>query len=734
MWLALWGTGAAWAQAQGAGDVLQAFNSPPNTMRTAQVQARLLAHAPQGVAAGKPLWLGLQLVHQPEWHTYWKNSGDSGQPTSLQWTLPAGLQAGDIAWPAPSRLPVPPLANYGYDGSVLLPVPVTVASSVAAGSKLQVQLKADWLVCKRECLPQQGRFTLELTADGQPVTADAAAFDSALATVPRPLPAQATATVEARGSGMQLRIAGLPASWQGKPVNLYPETPEILPPAADGEQGWQGGLWHIRLPLHPQRSESPTQLPLVLALRDTSATAGILRNLPGSPPYRVTARVEGQWPAAQAKAVVPAGLTAALQANAADESHAAGAATPATMTLWLALGGALLGGLILNLMPCVFPVLAIKVLTFAKHAHSPREQRLSGLAYTAGVVLSFGLLAALLLALRAAGEQLGWGFQLQNPWLVAALAGLFTLLGLNLAGVFHIGQVLPSRWMHATAQHPVTNALLSGVLAVLVASPCTAPFMGASLGYAIGLPAWQALLVFAMMGLGLALPVLAGSFFPGALRWLPRPGPWMDTFRTLMAFPMFATVIWLVWVLGHQSGMDGAAALLALLLCGSGLLWALGRHGKARWWLALLFAGLLGWLTAGYGQLIAPAAHTDSAATTSDSADGWAAWSPQRVQQALAAGQPVFVDYTAAWCVTCQVNKKMVLQTAAFTQAIREKNVLLLRADWTRSDAAITASLNQLGRNGVPLYVLHRPQAPQQPALLPEVLTLDAVRKAVQGL
>ncbi len=729
----------AWAasgQAQTGGAVAQ-LGAPANEVRTEQVQARLLAHAPQGVAAGKPVWLGLQLVHQPQWHTYWKNPGDSGLPTRFTWKLPDGMQAGEPQWPVPERLPVGPLANYGYDGTILLPVPLTVPAGVPASGSVQVKLDASWLVCKQECIPQQGSFTMDLPL-GTPLVSHAADFERAQAQAPKALAgASVQASVDPQSNSVVFRSSNLPAGWRGKLLNLYPETPEIITPAAEGSQQWQGGNWQMTLPLHSMRADSPQQLPLVLALRGATDGDGVQRNAAGSPAYQFVAPVQGSWPATQARAELSPALAAALQANAASATAAAPVAAPASkgMTFWLALGGAFLGGLLLNLMPCVFPVLAIKVMGFARHAHSPAEMRLSGLAYTAGVLLSFAGLAALLLALRAAGQQLGWGFQLQNPWLVAGLAALFAMLGLNLAGVFQIGQMLPGQLAKASAQHPVTNSLLSGVLAVLVASPCTAPFMGASLGFAIGLPEGQALLLFVVMGLGLALPVLLGSLFPATLRWLPKPGVWMNTFKHLMAFPMFATVIWLVWVLGHQSGMDGAVALLALLLTGSGLLWALGLSGAGRWPLRAVFAGLLLWLGFSYGGLLggAGAQAVGSASTVATDAR-WQPWSEARVQQALQQGQPVFVDYTAAWCVTCQFNKKAVLGDEAFLQAVAQKKVLLLRADWTRNDPAITRSLAALGRNGVPVYVLHNPADVAHPQILTEILTLKDVQTALSAL
>jgi thiol:disulfide interchange protein DsbD len=384
------------------------------------------------------------------------------------------------------------------------------------------------------------------------------------------------------------------------------------------------------------------------------------------------------------------------------------------------------GGLILNLMPCVFPVLAIKVVGFTQHADDRRGHRIAGLAYTAGVVVSFLALGAAMLALRAAGEQLGWGFQLQSPAVVAVLAALFTLIALNLAGVFEFGSFLPSSVASLEAKHPVLNSFLTGVLATAIASPCTAPFMGASLGLAISLPAIEALAIFGVLGFGMALPYLAASLVPAVARMLPRPGAWMETFRRLMAFPMFATVAWLVWVLGQQSGIDGAGALLALLVAMSMVVWALTLRGRTRVALASLAViglGLVAWGTG--GAITRPQEPVQGAAL----ANGWQPWEPGRVDQLLASGQPVFVDFTAAWCVTCQYNKKTTLANREVLADFEANRFALLRADWTRRDPAITAALAQLGRNGVPVYVVYRQG--RAPVVLSEVLGVQEVRNAL---
>jgi thiol:disulfide interchange protein len=685
-----------------------------SVVTTERVRAELMAHAPDGLAAGKSVWVGLQLAHQPEWHTYWKNSGDSGLPTQLQWTLPAGVVAGEIAWPVPKKIPIGNLANYGYEGTVLLPVPLTITPEYKApllGGDIEVKLKASWLVCKKECIPEEGDFAIRIPAKST-TALNAAAFQAAFDAQPKKLAGESQVAID--GNAVMLTVRGLPAAVRGKTLEFFPETGEVIETSAQWTQAWQGDTWTARVPLSPQRANSPAVLPMVLA--------------EGSQGWRAEAKVQGEWPAAAAVTGMSPALEAALRANAAGGGSASGPAPTATLTLAAALLGALLGGLILNLMPCVFPILAIKVVGFTRHADDRRLHRISGLAYTAGVVLSFAALGALMLALRAAGEQLGWGFQLQSPAVVAVLAALFTLIGLNLAGVFQFGSFLPSGVAAMEARHPVANAFLSGVLAVAVASPCTAPFMGASLGFAIGMPPLEALLVFAAIGVGMALPYLAASWVPAVARLLPRPGAWMETFRQLMAFPMFATVAWLVWVLGQQSGIDGAGALLVLLVAMSMVIWALTLQGRARTVIAAISIASLGLLAWAAGPNITKLPQQQVAQSDS----GWQSWEPGRVDQILASGQPVFVDFTAAWCVTCQYNKKTTLANADVMADLSAKKVALLRADWTRRDPAITAALAQLGRNGVPVYVFYKQGS--APVVLSEILGVEEIRSVIAKL
>lgn len=683
-----------------------------SVVTTSEVRAELLAHAPQGVAAGQPLWLGLQITHQPEWHTYWKNPGESGLPTVLEWTLPAGVTAGEIAWPTPKKIPIGNLANYGYEGTVLLPVPLTVAPGFK-DEQLSVRLKASWLVCRRECIPQEGEFVLNVPARSS-YAAQGAAFEAARKASPQALKGgSGQATPEDKN--VRVSVTGLPSNMHGKALEFFPETTGVTEPAGVITQGWQGGVWTAQVPLSALRSESPTQLPVVLTLANDSQ---------GAQAWRIELPVQGQWPAVAPVAAVSPALEAALKAN-------KNQPTPAPLGAWLlALLGAFVGGLILNLMPCVFPVLAIKMVGFVQ-VKDPAARLRSGAAYTAGVVLSFLALGGLLLVLRAAGEQLGWGFQLQSPAVVAGLALLFTLLGLNLAGLFEFGQLLPSRLAGLQAKSPIVNDFLSGVLATAIASPCTAPFMGASLGLAVGLPPAQALAVFAAIGLGMALPYALASALPGVARVMPRPGPWMVGFRQLMAFPMFATVVWLVWVLGQQSGIDGAGALLGLLVLLALLVWAFTLQGRPRTLAvaAVLALNASAWWAAG-ALLVTPLPAGPAAPVAAT--ERWQPWAPGRVAELNAQGRSVMVDFTAAWCVTCQYNKKTALANSAVLADVDAKKVALLRADWTRRDPAVTAALRELGRSGVPLYVIYAPG--RAPVLLSEILSVDELRRELAKL
>jgi len=685
-----------------------AWGQAAPTAETGHARASLLVHAPAGLKPGAEVWLGLRIEHQPHWHTYWLNPGDSGLPTTTAWTLPPGFAAGDIAWPTPKQLPLGPLMNYGYDGDLLLPVRLTVPADYGGGP-VPVKLRADFLICEEVCIPEFAELDTVLAPAA--VSTHGALFKKAFDHAPVEV-AGLKAAARIENNALVIEASGLPPAWRGQALQLFPENGGVIEHPAPLAQEWQGDRLLLRAPLSAQRSDSPSSMHAVI-------TAG--KQAPG---VRMGFAIAGTWPqpgAAPAPTPAAAAAPASSPAPADDDRP------------WLlVLAFAFLGGAILNLMPCVFPVLSLKILGFAQHGGERKRIVAGGLAYTAGVIASFLLLAALLLALRAGGEGLGWGFQLQSPLFVAALAVLFTLIGFNLAGLFEFRHLLPSSILSARARNPVVDDFLTGVLAVAVASPCTAPFMGAALGAALSQPAPQALSVFAALGAGMAAPYLAASLFPGLARALPRPGPWMARFKTFMAFPMFATVVWLLWVLGLQAGVDAVAAILGLIVAAAFGAWVLGiparSHAGRAFGIgaaALAFFGAAAWAWPAFqgGQATAVAAEAPAAGA-------WQAWSPQAVAQARQEGRPVFVDFTAAWCVTCQYNKRTTLADPGLMEDFKNKGVVLLRADWTRRDASITQALKELGRSGVPVYAVYR-KGTQQPALLSEVLSVDEVRQAL---
>ncbi len=721
-----------WAVTGHAQTQLLGSASPQSTVKTPQVQATLLADAPQGVVPGQTIWLGLQLQHQAHWHTYWRNPGDSGLPTELKWTLPTGMVAGDIIWPVPKKIPIGNMANFGYEDAVLLVTPIKVSANFKAPSSsdsIPIQLHANWLVCKQECIPQEGDFQITLPLKGATVPAHPA-FEKALQLQPQELAGKHSAKIAQDGRTLTLNLAALPPALKDAAWTVFPQTGNVIQnnaaPSIEKASATDQAT-RVQIRVSSERMDSPRQMSWLLVSGKAESPSG--------PQWTVTTPVQGTWQ--EFTDPVPA---TALNVSAANFTTPIAAPAPLGTWGW-ALLGALLGGLLLNLMPCVFPVLAIKLINITQHSGSPKAMRQSAWAFSAGVLVSFLLLGGLMLALRAAGTQMGWGFQLQSPWVVGALALRFAVMGLNLSGMFEFGSFVPSSVAGFQWSSPVLNALWSGVFAVVIASPCTAPFMGASLGLAIGLPVWQALPVFGAMGLGMALPFMAVSVNSNWVKRLPRPGAWMVTFRQLMAFPMYATVIWLVWVLGQQVGQDGVAGFLACLLSVSLLLWALnqqGRFGRVVQVLAALCVAASFWHWApAWTQVDTPstssampsATPSSSTASTTSKALQWEPWSEEKLASARAAGRPVFVDFTAAWCVTCQYVKKTTLSDASVLSAFASKDVLLLRADWTRYDPAITRALNALGRNGVPVYAWYAPG--KNAALLSELPSVAEVQNAL---
>jgi thiol:disulfide interchange protein/DsbC/DsbD-like thiol-disulfide interchange protein len=680
-------------------------------VRTPNVEADIVAER-VALVPGQTATVALRLAIRERWHTYWQNPGDSGLPTTVAWKLPAGFTAGPIQWPAPKALPAGPLVNYGYDGEVFHLVDLAVPAGLPVGAPVTLAARADWLVCEDVCIPEGADLTLTLpvatSAESDPKWGPkiAATRDA----LPKPL---AGWTATATGDGDKLRLVLTPPVGAADPgaLRFFPLREGVIEPSRAQALARDGERYVLTLPVAFQ-------------LQPFDRVAGVITagtGIGGAKAATLDVPLAGSVVAGPKPLDAPAPKLNVV------------ADATSTLSLAAAIALAFGGGLLLNLMPCVFPVLSIKLMSFVSHHDAKATMRREAFAYAAGVVLSFVLLALALVALRAAGEQLGWGFQLQSPAVVAALAVLFFVLALNLSGVFEFGMFAPQAAAGWTAKNRTLDAFGSGVLAVIVASPCTAPFMGAALGYAIAQPLPSTLAVFVALGLGMALPYVLLAWFPGWRRSLPKPGAWMERVKQFLAFPLYATVAWLAWVLGAQVDNDAVLRLAIVLVAVAFSAWA---------WRAYRAAGSRPWaIAAGAGVvaaavLIAPLLDSPVASAQAQPAKAadasWRAFTPSAVAELTAAGRPVFVDFTAAWCVTCQVNKRLVLNDAGVLAAFERRNVALVRADWTRRDPDITRALADLGRNGVPVYVLYRPG--REPVVLPEVLQAAMIHDALARL
>ncbi len=689
--------------------------APAAPVQTPHAEAELIAQDTHAVP-GKRTTVALRIRHEPEWHTYWRNPGDSGVATRIAWTLPDGVTAGPIQWPVPERIPVGPLANYGYEDELLLLTDLQVPAGWPPGTPIPIEAKAEWLICKEICLPGGATLSLSVptaTSATRPDPAHASAF------------ARTRASLPSAGDGWRIAYSvtdthivldAMPPAGVNLPpsgLQFFPDVPEVIDNPS------------------PQTQERVPE-GLRLLLTAAAVFTGKLETLSGllvagEGADRIAVEISAPYPggAPKVRAADPNAQMSAQDIRRAAGSPAAAPAAP-DLGLLLALVFAFGGGLVLNLMPCVFPVVSIKVLGFVEQAHGDRaELRNHGLAFAGGIVVCFWIVAGALLALRASGEALGWGYQLQSPLVVTALAVLFFLLGLNLSGWFEIGTRVQTLAGSAESGTGLGGAFLSGMLATAVATPCTAPFMGAALGFALTQPALASMAVFTALALGMGLPYVLLSFFPALTAWLPRPGRWMETLKQFLAFPLYLTVVWLVWVLGEQLGTTAAARLLAGLVLLAAAIWAWRRltaaGGAVGAVVSALFVAAAAWSAWPVDEPDSPRTGTAHGA--------WGAYSDDELRRLRAEG-PVFVDFTAAWCVTCQVNKRVVLQSDSVEAAFASSKVARLRADWTNRDEAITRALAKLGRSGVPVYAVY-PGGGGDPELLPELLTKDLVLAAL---
>ena len=684
-----------------------AFAVSGNVVATGNVKAHLVSEV-SAIAPGQPFWVALEFNIRDGWHTYWRNPGDSGQATSLEWRLPAGFAAGDIVWTTPHRFELPPLVNYGYAVHAVHLVEITPPKDLKPGTSTTLSAKASWLVCSDVCIPEDADLQLKLPVAGSVGAVDAS--DAALFAAARSeLPGAEPAITSARIRDGQLIIA-LGKEWgatlpQIKSLAFFPYD--------------EGGIEYAA-PQTLIRNKDSVELSMKLG--DRPPKGGAIRGV-----LLATEQSGNET------------VTVPLEIAASFSSAGAGAVSAEKIdtSLPVLLLFAILGGLILNLMPCVFPVLSIKAIGLVEQAKKhPAAVRTKGLVFAAGVISSMLCLAALLLTLRAGGEQIGWGFQLQSPLFVTLLVYLLLAVGLNLSGVFEIGGGLAGVGDGLTQGDSYRASFFTGVLTTLVATPCTAPFMAFAVGAALTQPPVVALSIFAALGLGLALPYLLLSFAPWMRRALPRPGAWMDTLKQLFAFPIYASAAWLLWVLAQQTSSIGLGAALAGAILVALAAWAYqkskssSRAGRVAALVTSTLAVLLAIMLPVRFAGVAVAASGVKAGGAHADGD-WQPYDAARVAGLIAAGKPLLVNFTASWCLTCLVNERNAFADSAVQQVFRSRGVTLMKGDWTNRDPAITQALAAFGRAGVPLYVVYNSKpGSSAPVVLPQLLTAGIVQSA----
>ncbi len=680
-----------------SGAAVNSFNTVPVHAPHLSVQ---LVSARDVIHPGDSLQAGLYFKLDKGWHVYWLNAGDSGEPPKIVWTLPEGITADAMQFPTPQRLPLGPLMDYGYENEVVFPILLHGADSLKPGTSVEASAKVNWLVCREVCIPGKAQLTLPIMvtdAGTQGKVLAQALIQSFQQRLPLPLPANAKATFATTPNGFSVALL---TGKSESAAQFFPYDESQIQNAAKQQ-------------VKPLKNGVLIEITKDENLKATPATLHGLVLFPDGRSYDVQFQ-PGPVPIGEA-GVSSAGFAQMLRIA----------------------GLAFLGGIILNLMPCVFPVLFIKGLALVQSSGEERSRmRAHGLVYTLGIIASFWAVVAVLLVLRAGGRQFGWGFQFQSPEFVAVMALLLFFLALSLAGMFEIGLTLTSAGSGLASKQGYAGSFFTGVLAMVVATPCTAPFMGAAIGFALAQSAVVTFAIFTALALGLAAPYLLLSFNPAWTRLLPRPGAWMEVLKQATAVPIFATVIWLVWLFAQSAGVNALLGLLGgfLLLAIAG--WVLGRWPAKG--IASAIAVVVGLLAVAlpiyasqkYGSV--PDTVTNKTAAQGPSA--WEPFSPQLVEEYRAKGKPVFVDFTASWCLSCQVNERVVLDRDDVQKRLRDSGIALVRADWTRHDEVIAQTLAGLGRSGVPTYVLYSGTPGEAPQILPEVLTTEIIFDALDGL
>jgi thiol:disulfide interchange protein/DsbC/DsbD-like thiol-disulfide interchange protein len=695
-----------------------AFTSSGSTVATANVKARLVSEV-QSISPGQAFWVALELDIKDGWHTYWRNPGDSGEATKLAWQLPPGFIAGDIVWTTPHRFDIAPLVNYGYARHAVHLVQITAPKDLKSGTPVALAAKASWLVCSDVCIPEDANLQLTLPVSAQtgaPDPQEAALFAAARSELPSAQPAPTTARIQGDQLVITLGKEWGPTLSQIKSLAFFPYD--------------EGSIEYSTAQV---LTRSPDAVELSMKIGYQPPKAGLIRGVliateqNGTQSDTLPIEIAADFSGAGAAQVKAGPQFAPLPSSLKEPEHSL-----PTLLLF-----AVLGGLILNLMPCVFPVLSIKALNVMEQAKKhPAEVRAKGLVFAAGVIVSMLCLAGVLLALRAGGEQLGWGFQLQSPLFVTLLVYLLLAVGLNLSGVFEVGGGLAGVGDNLTQGDSYSASFFTGVLATLVATPCSAPFMAPAVGAALTQAPINALCIFAALGIGISLPFVLLSFAPWMRGVLPKPGAWMDTLKQVFAFPVYATAAWLLWVVAQETSPFGLGAALAGTILIALAAWSFQKARSsagarkatvlATAAISLILAVLLPIRVAH----VAAAAPGDTTARSRDT-DEWVPYSAARVEELNAAGKPLLVNFTASWCLTCMVNERNAFADDAVQKIFRDRKVTLMKGDWTNRDPAITKALAAFGRAGVPLYVVYNSQpGSHDPKVLPQILTASVVQNA----
>jgi thiol:disulfide interchange protein DsbD len=643
-----------------------------NPLTTENARVSLVSEV-QSIQPDSSFWVAVHFQLRKGWHIYWQNPGDSGAKPTLRWQLPEGFTAGELQFPYPKRFLIPPLANFGYEGEIYLPVQLRSPAKLV--NPVALRLRADWLICQQECIPESGQLSLTLpVGDGSITPEQRALFDEIRRSLPQPTLQPLTFTATPQEITLNLQALGNVQS-----AEFFPYEDGIIVNSA--QQKFSGDRQTLTLQRGYQTDLK--RVAGVLVVQQQGQTRGLdIQAQPSAPPSESTGFGEA-------------------------------------MVL------ALVGGIVLNFMPCVLPILSLRALSILRLAQrSPPLARWSGLVFTAGVLLCFGAIAIVLLILRALGQQVGWGFQLQSPLVVLSLAYLLFAVGLNLSGVYVLGSGITGVGQKLAGKGGLAGEFFTGVLAVLMSTPCTAPFMATAIGAALVLPPALSLLILLTLGLGFALPYLLLCFVPALQKLLPKPGAWLEVLPQVLAFPVYGTAGWMLWVFTLQTGSDGLAiALVGLLLIGFAC-WLYGKTQQARqFWRRVGIVGVGGCLTLTLLVLAWVAQPTPW------QEQGWEPYSSDRLGELRQQGRPVFINFTAAWCISCLINERTTLSQPEVKRAFQQHQVVLLKADWTNRSSEITAALQQFGSSGVPLYLLYG--ANIEPVVLPKTLTPQIVQEAL---